>query len=375
MTTRYPLTVNTSTNKIEELPVTIDLDLGNSNVVGAFDIVASNNITANGILRANTLVESPSAVFTVNLDTTTASNVLLGSVDNVHITGGNSGQVLTTDGAGNLVWANASVVGGSNTYVQFNNANILDGHANFTYNQTTSTVTLQNLVSTTVNNSANITTANLTVDTFSNLGAVANLMVLGGNTGDVLKTYGNGVLYWEPAVQNKQLIEFVVNSNSSGQSFTNANIALFPNKYYALVFVDGVVQQTAEYSITGNTITINGYLQQNQVVTISPSLSGYGSNGSATNSGNPAGQNGHIQFNDNAQMGTSGNLTYDVANETFITTTANIDLVNANNITVTSNVPLLSTSSGLVGQITFDSNYVYVCIAPNSWKRIPLTSW
>jgi len=50
-------------------------------------------------------------------------------------------------------------------------------------------------------------------------------------------------------------------------------------------------------------------------------------------------------------------------------------LVNANNITVTSNVPLLSTSSGLVGQITFDSNYVYVCIAPNSWKRIPLTSW
>lgn len=35
----------------------------------------------------------------------TAANVSLGPVSNVHITGGSSGQVLTTDGAGNLSFA------------------------------------------------------------------------------------------------------------------------------------------------------------------------------------------------------------------------------------------------------------------------------
>ena len=44
------------------------------------------------------------------LDTTsniafTGSNITLGSVSNLHITGGSSGQVLKTDGTGNLSFA------------------------------------------------------------------------------------------------------------------------------------------------------------------------------------------------------------------------------------------------------------------------------
>ncbi len=47
----------------------------------------------------------------------TAANVSLGPVANIHITGGTSGQVLTTDGAGNLSFATASAGGGSNAYI------------------------------------------------------------------------------------------------------------------------------------------------------------------------------------------------------------------------------------------------------------------
>lgn len=55
-----------------------------------------------------------------NIDTTTITTVgtlttltvngpaNLGSVANVHITGGNVGQVLSTDGTGNLSWATSS---------------------------------------------------------------------------------------------------------------------------------------------------------------------------------------------------------------------------------------------------------------------------
>lgn len=43
----------------------------------------------------------------------TGSNVSLGNVANIKITGGSSGQVLTTDGTGNVSFATASG-GGSN---------------------------------------------------------------------------------------------------------------------------------------------------------------------------------------------------------------------------------------------------------------------
>ena len=37
--------------------------------------------------------------------------------------------------------------------------------------------------------------------------------------------------------------------------------------------------------------------------------------------------------------------------------------------------PVTSSSSGISGQIAFDSSYFYVCISPNTWKRMVLSSW
>lgn len=48
----------------------------------------------------------------------------------------------------------------------------------------------------------------------------------------------------------------------------------------------------------------------------------------------------------------------------------------AGNVKVGSSyVPTTSTSPGIKGQITFNSTYVYVCVATNSWKRLTLASW
>lgn len=38
-------------------------------------------------------------------------------------------------------------------------------------------------------------------------------------------------------------------------------------------------------------------------------------------------------------------------------------------------VPTTSTSSGKVNNIAIDANYLYVCVAENTWKRITLSSW
>jgi hypothetical protein len=57
------------------------------------------------------------------------------------------------------------------------------------------------------------------------------------------------------------------------------------------------------------------------------------------------------------------------------TPTAAID-VNANTIRVrTAKTPASATATGNAGDICWDANYVYVCVATNTWKRSALTTW
>jgi len=39
------------------------------------------------------------------------------------------------------------------------------------------------------------------------------------------------------------------------------------------------------------------------------------------------------------------------------------------------NVPTSSSSVGSIGQIAYDANYVYICVATNTWKRIPASTF
>ena len=42
---------------------------------------------------------------------------------------------------------------------------------------------------------------------------------------------------------------------------------------------------------------------------------------------------------------------------------------------VSSVPPTTSTANGSPGQIAFDANFIYVCIATNTWKRIALVAF
>jgi hypothetical protein len=84
---------------------------------------------------------------TGTINFTTAGNVGLGNISNLHILGGSNGYVLHTDGNGNLFWdtdyANA---GGPNTAVQYNDNGNFAGSANFTFDSNTNTLSVTNLV-------------------------------------------------------------------------------------------------------------------------------------------------------------------------------------------------------------------------------------
>lgn len=61
----------------------------------------------------------------------------------------------------------------------------------------------------------------------------------------------------------------------------------------------------------------------------------------------------------------SGNAS--VRTVTFSTVSANIVISNS--------VPANSSANGNAGTIRFDSSYIYVCVANNTWKRATLSTW
>jgi filamentous hemagglutinin len=134
-------------------------------------------------------------------------NAIFGSNANVKISGGTSGQALTTDGAGNLSWTTITggggTPGGANTQIQFNDSGNFAGNAGLTFNKTTTTLTANNFVATST----------------ANLGNVGNVIITGGSNGYVLTTNGSGNLSW------------AAQSGGSGANITNnttANTTYYP---------------------------------------------------------------------------------------------------------------------------------------------------
>jgi hypothetical protein len=54
---------------------------------------------------------------------------------------------------------------------------------------------------------------------------------------------------------------------------------------------------------------------------------------------------------------------------------SNIPTAFTTNKIATGTVPSTATSTGTAGTIVYDSSYVYVCVATNTWKRAALSTW
>jgi len=199
-----------------------------ANIIGAnvtanqFFNALNANITGSTNLSGIVTVTNTGTITSLgNVNFTAAPNVTLGTVANLHISGGVAGYFLRTDGAGNLSWSAGGgggngTPGGNTTEIQFNDNGVFGASANLTFNPfsyvlavptiNTTTVSISNVL--TVNTTANLYTTNITgVLTASsninatmspniNLGSVSNLHIQGGTNGYVLATDGAGNLSW-----------------------------------------------------------------------------------------------------------------------------------------------------------------------------------
>jgi hypothetical protein len=204
--------------------------------VGTLTSLIVGNATANSTFGNGTITASGNISFT-------GSNVSLGSISNLKITGGTAGYFMTTDGNGNLSWGNAAggsgvSATGTDKQIQFNDGGALGASANLTFDKTTKTLTVDKAV--------HVSGANLGIN-------VGNIYIGGGSTNQILKTDGAGNLSWIA-----QPVATITVDNFTGDGTTTAfTLSVTPtNINQTIVNYNGVFQlRTSAYTISGTTLT------------------------------------------------------------------------------------------------------------------------
>ena len=225
----------------------------NASVTGV-DATFSGNISTTGaqgnIQGANTIF-SDSFVSNGGLVdfNTNSANVQLGSNANVHLYGGSTGQVLITDGSGNISWTstpNISIIqnGTSNVTIPTTNGNVIvdvNGNATLTVTGTGANITG------TANISGNLESGNLStttaIITTGNITTINSGLLQNGNSNIAITSNGN--------------ITTTVASNSTMVvTGTGANITGYANITGNLTSGNADLGNLA----TANTITVNNTL-------------------------------------------------------------------------------------------------------------------
>jgi len=270
-----------------------------------------------------------------NISFASSGNVSLGSVSNIHISGGLTGYVLTTDGTGNLSWESAGggsgSPGGSNTQLQFNDGGSFGGSAAFTFNKVSNAVVL----------TGNITTKNLT----SNSQTVYGNVNISGNAtagyyfgdGSYLTNVQSDVANYvaQPAQSNITSLGTLTSLNVTGNIITSQYVSAAQIQTSGNANV-GTLRVSSSASITGQ-LTANGIISFTASpnvslgsvanVRISGGLNGYvlSTDGLGTLSwqpqgggggGAPGGSNTQIQFNNSGVFAGSPFFTFDDATDT-----------------------------------------------------------
>jgi hypothetical protein len=163
--------------------------------------------------------------------------------------------------------------GGSNTAIQFNDAGAFGGSNAFTFNKSSNTTTITNLV---VNSSAN-------------LGNVATLTILGGDNGYFLQTDGTGNLTWAPGGNGGNGNGSPGGANTQVQYNDSGNFGGDPG---------------FTYNELTNTLTV-GYIT---VDTVTGNLTGHASSATVANTVSNAAQPNITSLGNLLSLNVSGNI-------------------------------------------------------------------
>ena len=247
--------------------------VGNALISGTVYTNAQPNITSVGSLTGLTVSNATGIV-----DFTTTANVTLGSVSNLHISGGTNAYVLSTDGSGTLSWV-AQSGGGAGANISNGNSNVnipvAGGNINFSATGNANVMTITG-TGANISGYANIT-GNIALSGANvTLGAVANLHISGGSNTYVLSTDGSGNLTWAAASGTSIGVDnFTGNGVETAYTLTSTPA----NANATLVSIAGTFQPRTVYSLTGNVITFSSAPPNTAPIEVTTFTAGSGGGG------------------------------------------------------------------------------------------------
>ena len=327
--------------------------------------LTTSNVSAtqfNGSLIGAVLTPSQTLITTV------------GNLTNLTV-GGNIttiGNVTTTNG---VFWPNGQAYGSGTTYANANVTALLTGLTSLV--STSGNLSAGNLITTQANLTTIVATGNIyasslvgvqfgNVNTNYIIGGAANINIIPG-TGNILNISSttamlvpSGTTVQRPTGvpgyirynQTTSIVEYYngsawipVTTTVSDQSFggdgstTIFNLTNVTNAAGILVSINGVVQNPNTYTVNGPGTQIT-FVEAPLVTDVVD-----------------------IRY---LSVAVTNNGTF----STDVSVTGNITLTGLLSSPLTTKT---STSAGVAGQIAYDANYVYVCTATNTWKRVALT--
>ena len=273
MANRIPLIVDTTdSNKIKELPIGDNLLMTGSNITGVSGITAQSITTTTGTFTN---------LNTQNLTVTAATN--LGNITNITITGGTAGQVLSTDGTGNV------------SFISLGN---YDQNLNTTDDVTFNTVATRRITAP-INVTAEIRTSSTGLGNKTWAFGSTGILTLPVN-GDIRNSAGQSLLSY--AAVAADIISDVDNTRDLGAVGNRWSQGHFTNIYGALT---GNVTGDLTGNVTGNTAGVHtGAVTGNLTGNVTGNLTG---NVTGDVTGNVTGDvtgnmQGSVFANDSTQM-------------------------------------------------------------------------
>lgn len=129
------------------------------------------------------------------------------------------------------------------------------------------------------------------------------------------------------------------------------------------VYINGVTQvPVTDFYVTGKTLTFVAAPANGDNIVVRTFFERLDASGGNT----------HIQFNDSGDIGASDGFTFDkTTNNATVANTLSV----ANFRFTASNPPGSAGATGVAGTVAWDSNYIYICVATNTWKRVAISTW
>lgn len=300
-------------------------------------------------------------IFVTNRGGTKGGEINLGAIGNITITGGSSGQVLTTDGTGNLSWSagggSGGSPGGNSTEVQFNSSGSFAGDSGFTYSSGTLSVpTNVNTLNVSANSLALlyanglITGVNIATPgnvSASNVSATADISATANITGGNIITGGTVFATGNITGGNINTAGQLVSTIATGTApLSVASTTLVPNLHAetADTATTAGTATTATSATTAGTVTTNAQPNIESVGTLSSlSVTATVTAGNLSTSGNLSVTGGYANVTGVVNIN-SANITLTGANG-FIYTIGDIA---ANNISVGASGLGVLYSNGLI---------------------------